>query len=487
MAGMDVVGDLFGSGRMFLPQVVKSARVMKQAVAHLVPYIEAERAARAAQARRDAVHGRAGGRRAPMRDGHGQGRRPRHRQEHRGRRAGLQRLRRHRPGRDGALDAHPGDRRGRAAPTSSACPGSSRPRSRRCARWPRRWSVPGSTRAAAHRRRHDVARPHGGAHRAGLQRPRGPRRSTPRARWAWPARCSTRRRTTRSWHARRAEYAEVRAQPRGPRAPGAPRQPGRGPRQPPGASTGRRRRAAAPHVHGRAAIRRPPARGARANASTGRPSSPPGSWPAATRTSCPTPVVGAAARDSPDDAPAMLRAGGRRRAAAGRCRGRLLAGRLDARRRHRALGGREPHGRAGPPPHAAPADGQDRRPAQPGPGRLHGAGGQRPGRLRRRLRGDRRTRPGRGRGRASRPPTTTTRPSSPRRSPTGSPRPSRSAPRAGAARAVGLCAGRGRWTTTRSSRSAYQGIRPAPGYPACPDHTEKRRSSRCWTPSRAPA
>jgi 5-methyltetrahydrofolate--homocysteine methyltransferase len=44
MAGMNVVGDLFGAGRMFLPQVVKSARVMKQAVAHLVPYIEAEKA-----------------------------------------------------------------------------------------------------------------------------------------------------------------------------------------------------------------------------------------------------------------------------------------------------------------------------------------------------------------------------------------------------------------------------------------------------------
>ena len=43
MAGMDVVGDLFGSGRMFLPQVVKSARVMKRAVAHLIPYIEAEK------------------------------------------------------------------------------------------------------------------------------------------------------------------------------------------------------------------------------------------------------------------------------------------------------------------------------------------------------------------------------------------------------------------------------------------------------------
>ena len=45
MAGMNVVGDLFGQGKMFLPQVVKSARVMKQAVAHLLPYIEAEKAA----------------------------------------------------------------------------------------------------------------------------------------------------------------------------------------------------------------------------------------------------------------------------------------------------------------------------------------------------------------------------------------------------------------------------------------------------------
>ena len=43
MDGMDVVGDLFGSGQMFLPQVVKSARVMKQAVAHLVPFIEAQK------------------------------------------------------------------------------------------------------------------------------------------------------------------------------------------------------------------------------------------------------------------------------------------------------------------------------------------------------------------------------------------------------------------------------------------------------------
>ncbi len=43
MDGMDIVGDLFGSGKMFLPQVVKSARVMKKAVAHLIPFIEEEK------------------------------------------------------------------------------------------------------------------------------------------------------------------------------------------------------------------------------------------------------------------------------------------------------------------------------------------------------------------------------------------------------------------------------------------------------------
>ena len=78
MAGMNVVGDLFGAGKMFLPQVVKSARVMKQAVAYLMPFMEAEKAA-------------SGGERARSRrqdpDGHRQGRRARHRQEHRRRRA----------------------------------------------------------------------------------------------------------------------------------------------------------------------------------------------------------------------------------------------------------------------------------------------------------------------------------------------------------------------------------------------------------------
>ena len=50
MAGMSIVGDLFGSGKMFLPQVVKSARVMKKAVAYLLPYIEAEKVGRSSSA-----------------------------------------------------------------------------------------------------------------------------------------------------------------------------------------------------------------------------------------------------------------------------------------------------------------------------------------------------------------------------------------------------------------------------------------------------
>ena len=49
MDGMRIVGDLFGSGRMFLPQVVKSARAMKRAVAYLEPYMEEEKAGGSAQ------------------------------------------------------------------------------------------------------------------------------------------------------------------------------------------------------------------------------------------------------------------------------------------------------------------------------------------------------------------------------------------------------------------------------------------------------
>ena len=64
MAGMNVVGDLFGAGKMFLPQVVKSARVMKKAVAHLIPFIEAERASRATADAENVPEGRGGGRRS---------------------------------------------------------------------------------------------------------------------------------------------------------------------------------------------------------------------------------------------------------------------------------------------------------------------------------------------------------------------------------------------------------------------------------------
>src|SRR5271166_5800196 len=58
MDGMGVVGDLFGAGKMFLPQVVKSARVMKKAVAHLTPFMEAEKAAMAAAGKATRAQGK---------------------------------------------------------------------------------------------------------------------------------------------------------------------------------------------------------------------------------------------------------------------------------------------------------------------------------------------------------------------------------------------------------------------------------------------
>ena len=84
MAGMNVVGDLFGAGKMFLPQVVKSARVMKQAVAYLLPFMEEDKARNAPTASSATAAA------PPARScRHGQGRRPRHRQEHRRRGAAV--------------------------------------------------------------------------------------------------------------------------------------------------------------------------------------------------------------------------------------------------------------------------------------------------------------------------------------------------------------------------------------------------------------
>ena len=185
------------------------------------------------------------------------------------------------------------------------------------------------------------------------------------------------------------------------------------------------------------------------------------------------PRLGAAARDLHRDALALLDrliADGRLTRERGR---RLLAGQHRRQRRHRGLVRRRPHGAAGDVPDAPPADGQARRPAQ-----------RRPRRLRRAPSGPAspttsarsRSPPGTGSTRSSpssRRPTTTTRRSSPRPSPTGWPRPSPS----GSTSASGASCGAMRPTRPSPTRDLiaerYQGIRPAPGYPACPDHTEK--------------
>ena len=167
MDGMSVVGDLFGAGKMFLPQVVKSARVMKKAVAYLTPFMEAEKAAHGGgrAGREDAGQDRARDR---------QGRRPRHRQEHRRRRARLQQLRSDRHGRDGPVRENPRarqaregghDRPERAHHAFARRDGARRPRD----------GASGLQAAAAHRRRDDQPRAHGREDRAVLQRAGGAR------------------------------------------------------------------------------------------------------------------------------------------------------------------------------------------------------------------------------------------------------------------------------------------------------------------------
>ena len=105
MDGMKIVGDLFGAGKMFLPQVVKSARVMKR-VGRLPRAVHGSREGAGAPRRARRRRPRPGQDRA--RDG--QGRRARHRQEHRRGRPRLQQLRGHRPRRDGPRGHDPGHR-----------------------------------------------------------------------------------------------------------------------------------------------------------------------------------------------------------------------------------------------------------------------------------------------------------------------------------------------------------------------------------------
>ena len=159
MDGMKIVGDLFGSGKMFLPQVVKSARAMKKAVAYLEPYMEKEKAERLASGSDGRRHAGA------HRHGHRQGRRPRHRQEHRRRRARLQQLRSDRPRRDGAGGEDP--RHGDRAEGRHDRP--ERPDhavARRDGERRARDGAAAHEAAAAHRRRHDQPPAHGGQDRA---------------------------------------------------------------------------------------------------------------------------------------------------------------------------------------------------------------------------------------------------------------------------------------------------------------------------------
>ncbi len=167
MDGMSVVGDLFGAGKMFLPQVVKSARVMKKAVAHLTPYHGGGEVSHGC--------GRPGGQGpGENRARHGQGRRARHWQEHRRRGARLQQLRGHRPGGHGLERKDSRARQGRECrPDRPERPHHALAR-RDGARGPRD-GAPGLQDAAAHRRRHHQPRPHRSQDCSALQRARGPR------------------------------------------------------------------------------------------------------------------------------------------------------------------------------------------------------------------------------------------------------------------------------------------------------------------------
>ena len=113
MDGMNVVGDLFGAGKMFLPAGGEVGPRDEEG-RRLPPAVHG-----AGEARQPRVRHGQGTRQD--RDGHRQGRRPRHRQEHRRRRARLQRLRGHRPRRDGAVRRRSWTRRSSSAPTSSGC------------------------------------------------------------------------------------------------------------------------------------------------------------------------------------------------------------------------------------------------------------------------------------------------------------------------------------------------------------------------------
>ena len=149
MDGMNVVGDLFGAGKMFLPQVVKSARVMKKAVAHLIPYIEAET--------RPGDEQRSKGRivMATVKgDVHDIGK------NIVGRRPAVQQLRRHRPRRDGPGTEDPRRRQGARCGRDRSLR-ADHPVARRDGQLRRGDGAAGSRHPAPRRRSHHQQGPHG--------------------------------------------------------------------------------------------------------------------------------------------------------------------------------------------------------------------------------------------------------------------------------------------------------------------------------------
>ena len=218
--------------------------------------------------------------------------------------------------------------------------------------------------------------------------------------------------------------------------------------------------------------RRPPARGPRRRASTGRRSSRRGRSTAAIPAILTDPGSGRPPRRCYADALALLDRIVAERPLAARGGRRVLAGQ-QRRRRHRAVHRRSasaarparstrsasrwssrPVARTWPSP-------TSRRRARPGSSTTSAASRSR------------RAWPRRARGRASRPPTTTTRRSSPAPSPTAWPRRSPSGSTSWSAASCGATRPTRRSTNDDLIAERYQGIRPAPGYPACPDHTEK--------------
>ena len=462
MAGMQVVGDLFGAGKMFLPQVVKSARVMKKAVAYLLPFMEPKSGQRrsASAARQDP-------------DGHGQGRRSRHRQEHRRRGAGLQQLRGDRPGRDGPCEkiletaVNEGvdliGLSGLITPSLDEMVHVAKEMERQGFTMP--LLIGGATTSAKHTavKIAPAYQPADG--------PRARRFALGGRRRAAAESQSARRNSIAANRAEQAELVEsLPAAAAGPAGAAMPRP------SPRASDRLDHVRIDVPAFLGRAVLDDYPLDGVGALHRLVAVLSRPGSCAASIPTIFDDPNVGGEARKLFDDAQRLLDRDRRREAAASPRRLRLLAG-GGAGRRHRRL-----HRRT------ATAEltrfhtlrQQWERKGHEGvlrAGRFHRPGRQRPARLPGRVRRhDRASAPTNWCG-GSRPTTTTTRRSWPRRWPTGWPK-----------RLPSGCTSSARddWGYGREEQltnddlidEKYRGIRPAPGYPACPDHTEKRHSLR---------